>query len=112
MPYNEVLAKRLRAKLKQHPGLVEKKLFGGIGFLVRGNMACGVHQDDLILRLGNHDFGEALKKPAARIFDLYGRTMEGWVLISAAGYNSDAQLEGWIKKSLALVESLPPKRVL
>jgi TfoX/Sxy family transcriptional regulator of competence genes len=109
MAYNEILAKRIRAKLKPQRGIVEKAMFGGIGFLLRGNMACGVHGDDMIVRLGERDFEAALKVPGARVFDMTGRPMKGWVLVSAAGYKSDASLEAWIKKSLVMAKSLPAK---
>lgn len=87
----------------------EKSLFGGIGFLIHGNMACGVNKQDLIVRLGEADFDEALKKPGVRIFDFSGRPMKGWIMVSSSGYASDKQLQGWIDKAVAHAKSLPPK---
>jgi len=109
MAYNEVLAERMRAILKTIRGLEEKKMFGGVGFLVRGNMACGVHKDDLILRLGEQDFAAALKAPHVRIFDMTGKPMKGWVLVSKQGYESAKALQAWVRISLAFAGSLPPK---
>jgi TfoX/Sxy family transcriptional regulator of competence genes len=109
MAYNEDLAKRMRAQLKSTRGLEEKKMFGGIGFLVNGNMACGVNKGDLIVRLGDDDFEKALKQKGVRIFDMTGKPMRGWILVSEAGYASDKALQGWIEKGLAFARSLPKK---
>ena len=109
MPYNEELATRIREILKAEKGLSEKKMFGGVGFLVRGNLACGAHKDELILRLGETDFRTALKTAHARIFDMTGRPMKGWILVAKDGYKSEKVLQGWIRKSLEFARSLPPK---
>ena len=109
MAYNEPLAERIRAILSGTRGLEEKKMFGGVGFLVSGNMACGVHKDDLILRLGEQDFAAALKKPHVRIFDMTGKPMRGWVLVSEQGYASTKDLQAWVRISLAFARSHPPK---
>jgi TfoX/Sxy family transcriptional regulator of competence genes len=84
-------------------------MFGGIGFLVHGNMACGVHKNDMIVRLGKDKFDAALKKPGARIFDMTGNPMQGWLLVSETGYKSDAGLAAWIRESLSFAKSLPAK---
>jgi hypothetical protein len=109
MAYNEDLARKIRAKLKLKSGVVEKKMFGGVGFLFNGNLACGVNKQDLIVRLNETDFEKALKQPHVRIFDLTGRPMKGWVFVSAEGCKSDKALEGWIDKGLAFARSLPRK---
>ena len=109
MAYNEKLAERMRSLLKSKRGVVEKKMFGGIGFLVNGNMACGVNKQDLIVRLGDDDFQKALRQPGVRIFDMTGRPMKGWILVSAKGYASDKALEGWMEKGVKFAKSLPPK---
>ncbi|MFH1186279.1 MAG: TfoX/Sxy family protein [Chloroflexota bacterium] len=109
MAYNELLAERIQALLKGTRGLEEKKMFGGVGFLVNGNMAWGVHKDDLILRLGEQDFATALKTPHVRIFDMTGKPMKGWVLVSKQGYGSAKALQAWVRISLAFARSLPPK---
>jgi TfoX/Sxy family transcriptional regulator of competence genes len=109
MAYNEELAERIRAGLKLRRDVVEKKMFGGIGFLVNGNMVCGVNKQDLILRLSEDDFEKALKQPHVRIFDMTGRPMKGWILVSSGGYKSDKALQGWIEKGIAFAQTLPRK---
>jgi TfoX/Sxy family transcriptional regulator of competence genes len=107
--YNEELAKQIRARLEKHRTLKEKKMFGGVGSLVNGNMACGVHKQDLIVRLSERDFGAALKQANVRIFDMTGRPMKGWIMVSADGYRSEKALDGWIQKGMAFARSLPAK---
>lgn len=109
MAYNEELADRMRRRLRTKKGLIEKNLFGGIGFLVNGNMACGVHKQDLIVRLGDAAFDQALKQPYVRIFNMTGRPMKGWIMVSGPGYASEAALKDWIDKALQHARSLPPK---
>ena len=109
MAYNEELAARMRAKLKSSRGVVEKKMFGGVGFLVNGNMACGIIKDDLIVRLSDDDFEKALKQKHVRVFDYSGRSMTGWIYVSAEGYKSDKALEGWMEKGMTFARSLPKK---
>ncbi len=109
MAYNEELAERMRAKLKTARGVTEKKMFGGVGFLVNGNMACGVNKQDLIVHLNDDDFEKALKQKHVRVFDFSGRPMKGWIYVSAEGYASDKALEGWMEKGIAFAKSLPKK---
>ncbi len=89
MAYDEDAAQRLREALGPLPGLTEKKMFGGIAFLLRGNMACGVIGDDLIVRVGTAQHTAALAQPGARAFDLSGKPMAGWVMVAPAGYASE-----------------------
>jgi TfoX/Sxy family transcriptional regulator of competence genes len=109
MPYDEPLAHRIRAILHTSPGLVERKMFGGIGFLISGNMACGVYRESLIVRVGRTQYAEALARPYARPFDLTGRPMEGWVAVDPGGYASDEDLVSWVQKSVSFALTLPPK---
>lgn len=109
MAYNEKLAERIRTTLKGKRGVEEKRMFGGVGFLVNGNMACGVHKDELIIRLGEREFATALKAPHARIFDMTGKPMKGWLLISEQGYRSEKSLQSWIQRSVTFAKSLAPK---
>ena len=109
MAYDEKLAERLRRMLKSTRGVTEKKMFGGVGFLVNGNMACGVNKQDLIVRLSDDDFDQALKSPHVRVFDMTGRPMKGWILVSSQGAATDHALGVWVEKSLAFARSLPPK---
>ena len=109
MPYNEDLARRLRDALKDIPGIIEKKMFGGIGFILNGNMACGVNRDDLIVRVGPDRFEEALAQPHTRPFDMTGRPMSGWIMVAPEGYASDEALARWIRQGVDFARSLPRK---
>ena len=109
MAYDEGLAQRMNETLAAVPGLVEKKMFGGIGYLVGGNMACGIIGDDLIVRVGPEPYEETLQKHHARPFDFTGRPMKGWIMVSPKGYESDGQLQDWVEKGLAFAYTLPPK---
>jgi hypothetical protein len=109
MAFNEVLAHRIREHLSRRKGLVEKKMFGGVGFLLNGNMLVGVWKDSLIARLGPDEGDEALKEPHVREFDITGRAMKGWVLIASDGVKQDAQLRGWIERATTFVATLRAK---
>ncbi len=109
MAYDEGLAQRIREALGEPPGLVEKKMFGGVGFMVQGNMACGVNKDDLIVRVGAEQYEEALTKPHTRPFDMTGRSMKGWVMVSSEGYESDDALKDWVQRGVEFALSLPAK---
>ena len=109
MPYDEKLAERIRARLKNHAGLAEKKMFGGVGFMINGNMACGVINEDLILRLSDDDFTSAMRKPDVRIFDVYGKAMQGWVLVAPGATRTATALNAWIAKGVKMATSLPAK---
>jgi hypothetical protein len=109
MAYDEGLAQRVRRVLGEKPGLVEKKMFGGIGYLVQGNMACGVNRGDLIIRVGPEQYEAALSRPNTRPFDLTGRPMKGWVVVEPDGYEAEDDLKGWVEEGLGFALSLPPK---
>jgi TfoX/Sxy family transcriptional regulator of competence genes len=109
MAYDEGLAQRVREALGDLPGLVEKKMFGGVGYLVQGNMACGVNQDDLIVRVGPEAYEDALAEPHTRVFDMTGRPMRGWIVVTPEGYNSDADLDEWVQRGVRFAAALPPK---
>jgi TfoX/Sxy family transcriptional regulator of competence genes len=109
MPYDETLAARIRLALSSSPELEEKKMFGGIGFLLNGNMACGVHKNDLIVRVGAAGYKEALSFPHTRVFDLTGRPMTGWVVVEPQGCAAEAALKAWVEKGLTFARSLPGK---
>src|SRR5215813_12565434 len=99
MAFDEKLAARIRAHLGKRTGLSEKKMFGGVAFLLRGNMCCGVHRDSLIVRLDPSDTAAALKERHTRVFDLTGRPMKGWILVEPAGLATAAQLGNWIDRA-------------
>jgi TfoX/Sxy family transcriptional regulator of competence genes len=109
MPYNERLARRMRAHLGTLQGLEEKTMFGGIGFLVNGNMACGVHRDSLIVRLGAAAYEAALKLPHVSVFNMTGRPMKGWITVSEGGYSTGKALGKWLDQSVEFAKSLPRK---
>ncbi len=109
MAYDERVAQRIREELGGMPGLVEKKMFGGVGFILRGNMAVGVLGSDLIVRLGAAQQTDALAQPHVRVFDMTGRPMKGWVLVSPEGYELEGELRRWIDHGVAFALSLPPK---
>jgi TfoX/Sxy family transcriptional regulator of competence genes len=109
MAYNELLAQRTHEVLKDIPGLVEKKMFGGIGYLLDGNMACGVNGDHLIVRLSNADSLDALALPHVHVFDITGRPMNGWITVEASGTANDDDLRIWIERGLHYAQGLPPK---
>jgi TfoX/Sxy family transcriptional regulator of competence genes len=109
MAYDDVLAQRISKVLDGTPNLAEKKMFGGVGYLIQGNMACGVNKQDLIIRVGPEAYEEALKQPHVRVFDMTGRPMKGWINVSAEGYQNQKDLKAWIQKGVDFAKTLPPK---
>lgn len=110
MAYDEALTERIRNNLVSQKGMVEKKMFGGVAFLLNGNMCVGVNKDDLIVRLAPEETASALTKKGTRIFDLSGgRPMQGWVLVSPKGLATPRQLKAWIDIGVAHAKSLPAK---
>jgi TfoX/Sxy family transcriptional regulator of competence genes len=109
MAYDEGLATRVREVLGDQPGVAEKKMFGGLAFLVGGNMACGVRGDDRMVRVAADQAEAALEEPGARPFDMTGRPMKGWLLVAADGHAEDDDLRRWVGRGVAYAGSLPPK---
>ncbi len=109
MPYSKSLALRVRQVLGPRRGLIEKKLFGGLGFLVEGHLLVAVWGNSLIARLGEERAALALAEPHVRVFDVTGRPMRGWVVIDPDGLDLDSEMRTWIAKALDFVEGLPPK---
>ena len=109
MAFDEKLGLRIRDMLAGLPGLVEKKMFGGIGFILNGNMACGVHKDALIVRVGPEGYQSALDAPHTGVFDMTGRPMTGWVVVNAPGFATNQSLSDWVQQGLEYTRSLPPK---
>src|SRR5579864_841091 len=107
MAFSEELAERIRQGLARRKGIEEKRMFGGIGFLLNGNLLVGVWKDSLIVRLGPDEGDEALKEPHVKEFDITGRAMKGWVLVEPQGIEDDDQLKGWIERALKFVKALP-----
>jgi TfoX/Sxy family transcriptional regulator of competence genes len=109
MAFDDVLAERIRQRLGARKSVEEKKMFGGIGFLLNGNMLVGVWKDSLIVRLGPDEGDAALREPHVKVFDITGRPMKGWVLVEAAGVADDDRLGAWIERALSFVRTLPAK---
>ena len=108
MAFDEQLAAAVRRELGRRPGLVEKKMFGGVAFLINGNMSVGIHKAELIVRLPPEETDEALKQPGARLFDITGRPMKGWLLVGEPGIKKS--LARWVERGVAYASSLPKKK--
>lgn len=109
MAFDETLAERIRQHLMGRNNVAERKMFGGIGFLLNGNMLVGVWKEALIARVGPDEYRDALLEVHVKEFDITGRPMKGWVLVESAGINTGEQLSDWIEKALAFVGKLPRK---
>ena len=109
MAYDEAVAERVRKVLRRRKDITEKKMFGGLSFLLSGNMCCGVVDKDLCLRLGNEGAAEALKGRHTREMDLTGKPLRSMVFVRPAGFKTDDALKGWVKRAISFTKSLPPK---
>ncbi len=109
MAYDEELADRVRNLLISHKGLTEKKMFGGISFMLHGNMCCSVVKEDLMVRVGPEEYERALAEPHARLMDFTGRPLKGMVYVGADGYRSDDALAMWVARGVEFAASLPAK---
>jgi TfoX/Sxy family transcriptional regulator of competence genes len=110
MVYNESLASRIREIFAGGDDVTEKKMFGGIAFMVKGHMAAGIVGDDLMLRIGEEGYEAALKRPHVRPMDFTGRPMRGMIYVVAAGIKTREALSSWLDKATANARSLPPKQ--
>lgn len=108
MAYNLKLAERIQSELVGVP-FVEKKMFGGVGYLLHGNMACGVNKDNLIVRVDPEKHNALLKKPNTKAFDLTGKPMKGWLVVEPEGCKTAKQLSAWVKEGVEFALTLPPK---
>ncbi len=109
MAYNKELAERIRVVFAGRRDIIEKKMFGGIAFMLAGNMCCGVANDDLMARVGPAKYEQALSQPYAREMDFTGKPLTGFVYVSPKGIESANDLEFWIAWCTDFVESLPAK---
>ena len=109
MAFDESLAARIREGLDRRKNIEEKKMFGGVGFLLNGNMLVGVWKDSLIVRLGLVGYEDALLQSHVWEFDITGKPMKGWVMVEPEGIEDDDQLAGWIERALNFVKTLPRK---
>jgi TfoX/Sxy family transcriptional regulator of competence genes len=108
MAYDEQLAERVRDVLADRGGVGERRMFGGLAFMVDGHMACGIVGSELMLRLGEALADEALREPHVRPMDFTGRPMASMVYVAADGLEGDA-LAGWVSRAVAFVAILPPR---
>ena len=109
MAFSQSLAARIRDTVARHRSIHEKKMFGGVGFLLAGNLLVGVWKDFLIVRLGVDEYQSAILQPHVREFDITGRPMKGWVMVEPEGVEDDDQLRYWVNKALDFVYTLPRK---
>jgi TfoX/Sxy family transcriptional regulator of competence genes len=110
MAYDEDLAQRVRARLAAEEDITERAMFGGLAFLLRGNMAVGITGEDLMVRVGPDGSDDALERPHTRPFDMTGRPMRGWILVAPEGTREEDELAAWVEQGLAFAGSLPAKR--
>ena len=109
MAYNEELAFRVRKAFGDREGLTERKMFGGLGFMLNGNMCCGIVSDDLMVRVGADNHQDALAQPHARPMDFTGRPMKGFVFVGLQGLQDEGALKQWLERGAAFAQSLPKK---
>ena len=110
MAYDEELANRIRTVVQDEPGLTEKRMFGGLAFLIGGNMAVSASsQGGLLLRVDPVRTGNLVSEPEVRRFEMGGRQMDGWLRVDPSVIDSDGELRQWISHGVAYARSLPPK---
>jgi TfoX/Sxy family transcriptional regulator of competence genes len=109
MAYDEALADRLRKALARRKGVTERKMFGGLAFLLGGNMCCGVMGDRLVLRLGAVGAAKAVSEPHTHPMDFTGKAIASMVYVAPEGYATESDLRGWVKRAVSFASSLPAK---
>lgn len=109
MAYDEKLASRVRSLLVERPGYSERKMFGGLCFMLNGNMACGIVKDELMVRLPPDTYQDTLSRPHARPMDFTGRPMKGMVYVGTDGIREDTALAEWVERGAGYAAALPPK---
>lgn len=109
MAYDETLAARVRELVMARDGATEKKMFGGIGWMIGGNMACGVIRDSLMVRHDKAETPDLLKEPHTSRFEGNGRVMTGFLVVAPEGVETDAELARWVDHGAGFAASLPPK---
>jgi len=109
MAHSDELVERLRIVFQDRTDVVEKKMFGGLTFMVRGHMCCGVAGEDLMVRVGPEQYENSVLLPHARPMDFTGRAMKGFVFVESAGLHSDEDLKEWVDRGIKFVSTLSPK---
>ena len=110
MAFDDTLAERIRHVLAPRRGITEKKIFGGLAFLLDGKMFCGLTKDDLMARVGPEAYTQALAEPHARPMDFTGRPMNGYVFVAVKGLGRDAVLARWVNRCADFVMTVETKK--
>ena len=110
MVYNEQLAEKTRALISRRKGFSEKKMFGGVAYLINGNMSCGVLKDDLVVRVGPEEYDKVLALPSARPMDFTHRSIRGFVYVDPRGWSRSGALKKWVAIGVDYASSLPMKK--
>ena len=109
MAYDEGLAERIRGVLENRGKVSERRMFGGLAFLMRGHMTVGIVKDELMVRVGPETYPQVVREPHARPMDFTGRPMKGFVFVSPQGLESDEDLERWVERGVGYAALLPTK---
>ncbi len=109
MTDDELLAGRIRVLLSARKGLSERNMFGGVCFMINGNMCAGTWKGSLIVRLDKKDHDQTLAEPHAKPANITGRVMKGWALVEPEGVQSEGDLKTWLDRAVEFAGSLPPK---
>ena len=109
MTFSERTVHQIRRAIGNTPGLSERPLYSGVAFMLRGNMCCGMIDDNLVVRVGPDTYDDALREPHTRPMDFTGRPLPGFVYVDRAGFANSALLEQWIDRGMRFVRTLPPK---
>ncbi|CAN5479308.1 hypothetical protein BH11PLA2_BH11PLA2_47660 [soil metagenome] len=109
MPYDQFLTDRIRTVIGRKKNILEMKMFGGVGFLLKGNLLVGVWKDSMIVRLDTEEDELALRERHVRAFDITGKPMAGWIMVAAEGVANDDEVDGWVQRAVKFVSKLPAK---
>jgi TfoX/Sxy family transcriptional regulator of competence genes len=111
MAFNEKLADRIREKMAVHKKVEEKKMMGGLCFMYKNKMCCGIVKDDLMVRVIENRYEEALSHPYGRQMDFTGRPLKGFVFVESDGFKKEKDLVYWIQMGVEFVDALPPQKM-
>ena len=106
MGYDERLAERIRLAVAIRPDVAEKKMFGGLAFLNKGKMFCGIVKDELMVRVGPERYEESLREPHVRPMDFTGRPMKGYIFVESAGCRTDKEVRRWVEQGAEFIATL------
>jgi TfoX/Sxy family transcriptional regulator of competence genes len=110
VPYDDILAERVREMVGAEPGMTDKRMFGGLGFLLYGNLAVSASsQGGLLVRIDPNEAESLTSNPHVRRFEMRGREMTGWLHVEAEALASDDELRRWVDKGITYAQSLPAK---